>query len=208
MISPVKSSRIEYDIKTYRYHRNGENDAQTNLKIAAGTLAGTLIPIAPIAKKQNVNLFKIKYGVKEMLSASTSAIAGGVGAGMLFDKNTSKKKKLDEGVFQLMNATMPTAITALLFKIKFLQKPLGKAFATLLGLGSGMFLAPKLSNKINDPKDKVPDRKLTIKDSVANIDDAVGVLVLAKVPLAQKLHVDKILPLIYGLCGYRAGSSN
>ena len=64
------------------------------------------------------------------------------------------------------------------------------------------------SNKINDPHDKVPDRKLTFKDSIANIDDALGVLILAKVPIAEKLHVDKTLPAIYSWCGYRAGISN
>ena len=71
-----------------------------------------------------------------------------------------------------------------------------------------MHLAAKLSNKINDPQDKVPDRKLTFKDSIANIDDALGVLILAKVPIAEKLHIDKTLPAIYSWCGYRAGISN
>ena len=42
----------------------------------------------------------------------------------------------------------------------------------------------------------------------SNIDDALGVLILAKVPIAEKLHVDKTLPAIYSWCGYRAGISN
>ena len=83
-----------------------------------------------------------------------------------------------------------------------------KISGTLAGLLAGMPIAAALSNKINDPHDKVPDRKLTIKDSIANIDDAIGVLVLTKVPIAEKLHVDKILPVIFSWCGYRAGMSN
>jgi hypothetical protein len=43
---------------------------------------------------------------------------------------------------------------------------------------------------------------------LANIDDLIGVLVLAKFPIAEKLHIDKFLPAIYAFCGYRAGKSN
>ena len=43
---------------------------------------------------------------------------------------------------------------------------------------------------------------------LANVDDAIGVLVLAKFPIADKLHIDKMLPIVYSYCGYRAGKSN
>ena len=72
----------------------------------------------------------------------------------------------------------------------------------------GMHGAAALSNIICDPEDKYPDRKLNLLDSIANIDDLFGVLVLAKVPLVGKLHLDKLLPIIYTFCGYRAGKSN
>jgi hypothetical protein len=68
--------------------------------------------------------------------------------------------------------------------------------------------AASLSNIICDPKDKHPDRKLSLLDSIANIDDLFGVLVLAKFPIVEKLHLDKLLPVIYTFCGYRAGKSN
>ena len=61
---------------------------------------------------------------------------------------------------------------------------------------------------ICDPKDKYPDRKLTLKDTIANLDDMIGLLVLAKFPLAEKLHIEKLLPFIYALCGFRAGKAN
>ena len=72
----------------------------------------------------------------------------------------------------------------------------------------GMHGAASLSNIICDPKDRHPDRKLSLLDSLANIDDLFGVLVLAKFPIVDKLHLDKILPIIYTFCGYRAGKSN
>ena len=59
-----------------------------------------------------------------------------------------------------------------------------------------------------DPKDLEPDRKITLKDSIANVDDLIGALVLAKVPIINKLKFERILPVIYSYCGYRAGESN
>ncbi len=60
----------------------------------------------------------------------------------------------------------------------------------------GMHGAASVSNLICDPKDKHPDRKLDLKDSIANLDDMLGVLVLAKFPMADKLHLEKN-PSIY-----------
>lgn len=73
------------------------------------------------------------------------------------------------------------------------------------GLLIGMYGAASLSNLICDPYDKVPDRKLTLLDCIANVDDALGVLVLAKFPCADKLHLERTLPFVYSYCGYRAG---
>ena len=82
--------------------------------------------------------------------------------------------------------------------------------ARIVGIAASLLVGMKgaavLSNFINDPNDKVPDRKLTMKDAVANIDDALGALAIAKVPFADK--VEKIIPLIFVWCGYRAGQSN
>ena len=111
-----------------------------------------------------------------------------------------------------MNSSVPMFLTAgiysLVNKMKLQEYKSLKIGGTVLGLVGGMHLAAKMSNFINDPYDKIPDRKLTLKDSVANIDDAIGVLMLAKVPVAQKIQAEKILPAIYSLCGYRAGTSS
>ena len=109
----------------------------------------------------------------------------------------NKTEKTSHMILELING-MDKALNNNSFKIA----------GTLLGVFAGMQVAAFLSNKINDPQDKVPDRKLTLKDSVANVDDVFGALVLAKIPIAQKLHVEKILPAIFSWCGYRAGNSN
>ena len=209
MITPVNGKKIQYDIrpyKSYRTHTVEDTHPATKIKITAGSVAGTLLPMVLLAKRQKTNLFKINYGIKEMLFVSAGSIAGGVTAGMFCDKKEHGKQKLHEGIFQFMNASVPTLLTGALFSLSSNIKY--RIAATAVGLFGGMHIAAKLSNKINDPHDRIPDRKLTFKDSIANIDDALGVLVLAKVPIAEKLHVEKILPVIYSWCGYRAGISN
>ncbi len=214
MLTPVSGNKIEYDIRTYRNHRtvvSEKSETPLKIKVSAGAIAGTVLPMVYLAKKQNAKLYNIKYGVKELLLVSTCGIAGGTAAGAIAEKE-HRKQKLNEGVFQFMNAAVPTLICGGLFelskKIKSLNNNIFRVGATAVGLVAGMHIAAAMSNKINDPQDKVPDRKLTIKDSIANIDDALGILVLTKVPIAEKLHVDKILPIIFSWCGYRAGMSN
>ncbi len=213
MISPIKSSRIEYDIRTYRNHRKEPVDSSSaKYKVAAGAIAGTILPMLFIAKKQKTNIFKLKYNTKEMLMLSSGAILGGLCTGIITGKKEHRKQKMHEGVFQFLNATIPTLLTASLFSLTTKSKNFNntpfKALSAITGLIGGMFLASKLANIINDPYDKIPDRKLTLKDSIANIDDAIGILVVTKVPIADKLQVDKALPAVYSLCGYRAGMSN
>ena len=77
-----------------------------------------------------------------------------------------------------------------------------------VGLLVGMYGSAALSNIICDPKDIHPDRKLNVKDALANMDDALGILVLAKFPLVNKLKINYVLPFIFAACGYRAGKSN
>lgn len=213
MFVTLQGSKIDYDIRTYRNHRR-QSDAprNTKLKVTAGAVVGTVLPMLYVAKKQNVKLHKINYGIKEMMLISSGGILGGLAAGVVFDKKEHRKQKVNESVFQFMNAAVPTLLVGGMFalaqKFKALNNIPYKIGSTAVGLVGGMFLAAKLSNLINDPYDKVPDRKLTIKDAVANADDALGALVLAKVPMVDKLQVDKALPAIYGWCGYRAGMSN
>lgn len=209
MLTPVSGKRVEYDIrpyKSYRSHIAEDPHISIKTKVAAGSIAGTLIPMALLAKHQKCKIFNVKYHVKEMILVATGSILGGLATGLIADKKDHTKQKVNESVFQFMNSSIPTLITGALFKISNNTK--FRIASTIVGLFGGMHLAAKLSNKINDPKDKVPDRKLTFKDSIANIDDALGVLILAKVPIAEKLHVDKTLPAIYSWCGYRAGISN
>ena len=112
-----------------------------------------------------------------------------------------------------MNATVPTMLVGGAMELikdneKYKNSKPVKVAAIVTGLIAGMPLAAFISNIINDPKDKEPDRKLTLKDSIINMDDALGALVVAKIPVVDKLHLEKIMPAIFAWCGYRAGESN
>lgn len=212
MISPVKGGKIEFDIRTYRNHQKEKNDSTLKYKVALGSVVGTVVPLVALAKKQKTNIFNIKYNAMSMILLSAGAIVGGLVTGVLKGKKEHRTQKIHEGVFQFFNATVPTAVVAgicsIIEKNKKLNNVPTKIIGTMAGLVGGMFLASELANRVNDPYDKIPDRKLTIKDAIANIDDAVGVLVISKVPLTNKLPMEKVLPAVYGWCGYRAGMSN
>ncbi|MBQ8167991.1 hypothetical protein IJZ97_01055, partial [bacterium] len=131
--------------------------------------------------------------------------------GMIKSDYLDRKQKVNEGIFQFSNAALPPILVVALEEttknVKVLHNKVGKIATTAVGLVGGMFGAAKLSNFICDPKDKVPDRKLTFKDSLANIDDALGILAMSDFPALQKV-AGPLLPVIYAFCGYRAGESN
>lgn len=180
--------------------------------VIIGSVAGTILPMLYFAKKQNAKIFNLHFGLKEMIVVGAGSIFGGVVAGIASDKSKNHKLKVNEGIFQFFNATVPPLVFAGLTKIqektKYAKNKAVSIANTIVGLTGGMFLAAKTANLVIDPHDKVPDRKLTMKDAVVNIDDALGVFALAKFPLIDKLHPEKVLPAIYAWCGYRAGQSN
>ena len=187
--------------------------SKPSLKSIIGATAGTVIPLAIMMKQRKIkNPLKMEYGLQDMLILSATSVTGGVSAGMIGENKTARMKKLKEGVFQFLNASIPTWIIGGVLKLpenshNFNNAPT-KIFSVIGGLVVGMFGVAQVSNLIFDPKDKEPDRKLTFKDCIANADDVIGALVLAKFPLIDKLHVDKILPLIYAYCGIRAGGKS
>ena len=200
--------------RSYRNHTTEPVEPHTKIKSFLGAAGGVGISTALIARKQKLplknplNIFKLKYGIPEMMAISGLGIIGGVLGGLIGSKK--KKEKIDEGVFQFMNATVPLLavhpVTKLIDNSKYKNNLALRVGAILAALLAGMKLAATISNKINDPNDKVPDRKLTLIDSVANIDDAVGAFAVAKIPVISQL--EKILPFIFVWCGYRAGQSN
>ncbi len=217
--SPSKNNKKERfvkkynQIKCYRNHSNSEPDKHTKMGSAIGSTIGVLAPLAGLmAIQKQKNPLNVKYGLGEMVAISLGGIIGGITGGSLKSTKQERTNKSKEGVFQILNMVMPAVCVAgaikICEKVERLNNIPAKIAGTLIGLATGISSGIKLSNKIVDPKDKEPDRKLTIKDSVANLDDAVGILVLADVKAAKKLKIERALPLIYAYCGYRAGNCN
>lgn len=208
-----KATTYKPKIKNLRHKNTYELTTNDKLKAAIGTTLGTAIPMAVMMKKQGVkNPLKLTYGLKEMLILSSTSILGAVGLSMYNESKETNKKKLNEGLFQFTNATFPAIMVwgglEICKKVKQLNNVPSKIITTLAGIFAGMKLAASATNKICDPKDLVPDRKHDLKDTLANADDLVGALILAKVPFIDRLKIDKLLPVIYGYCGYRAGKTN
>lgn len=205
-----KTSKNSY--ASYRYHKMRESERKESIRALTGAIIGAAIPLVTFSKKQKKNFLKMEYGLKEIAGVSAGSIIGGVAGGMINADKFDRKQKVNEGIFQFMNAVVPPAAVLALMKLSDKINPLNNAYGKIgivvTGLLGGMFGAAKLSNLICDPKDEVPDRTLTMKDSIANIDDALGVLAMADIPALKKLPVAPLLPPIYILCGYRAGESN
>ena len=191
--------------------KSNEN-SKTSIKSVIGAVGGTVIPLVIMMKQRKIkNPLKMEYGLQDMVILSGTSVCGGVAAGMIGEDKTTKRSKLKEGVFQFLNASVPTIIVGGLIKLCESYKKINnipcKIGAIIFGLLFGMLGAAEVSNLIFDPKDKAPDRKLTLKDGIINADDAVGALVLARFPIVDKLHIDKLLPAIYAYCGIRAGNA-
>lgn len=198
-----------YRVRTY----NREISNADKTKAFLGSAIGTALPLLLMIKKQKIkNPLKLKYGMWDMVGVSASSIAGGVSFGLINEEKSVQKNRLKEGFFQFLNAAIPTWVVGGAISLcENSEKHNTKTFKFLSVIGGllvGMYGSAAIANLITDPKDKYPDRKLTPKDALANIDDGIGALALAKIPRLDKLNISGILPLIYTACGYRAGKSN
>lgn len=195
-----------------KYKQPDVNKSNTKAKALIGATLGTVVPLAAIMKTQKTkNPLKLDYKLRDILVLSTSSITGGMLAGMYKENNEVKKNKFKEGVFQLLNAVLPAISVAGMLKLCEKQHILNavpcKIFAVASGIAIGMFAAIKSVNKVFDPHDKHPDRKISPKDFIASADDAIGALALGRFPMIRALHLDKALPLAFGYCGYRTGKA-
>lgn len=202
MINSIQSTPIETN-----------NNMYSKMRAGIGAVTGTVIPLAIMMKSRKIkNPLKMEYRLQDMLILSGTSVAGGTVAGMIGEDKKTNKNKFKEGLFQFLNASIPTWIVGGVLKLpessnKF-NNPATKILSVVGGLVVGMFGAAQVSNLLFDPKDKEPDRKLTFKDCLVNADDAFGALTLARLPIIQNLHLDTVLPAIYAYCGYRAGKTN
>lgn len=199
---------------------------RTSWLALGGSFLGVMLPVLAFAKKQKpgikLNSFKglkeainIKYGLNEILATGLGGAFGGLLGGLVDRKEKRKLDKIEEATFQVMNISLPAILvsksTDFCQKTKGLNNNFVKLVASAASIFAGAHIAVAISNKIDgvlfDKYNKDPDRKLKKKDFIVHVDDVFGALLLAKIPFADKLHAEKILPLIYTWSGYHVGES-
>ena len=195
-----------------------ENQIPTKDKIRAGigSTIGAMSVLAYCMKHQKVkNPFKIEYTVKEMLAMAAAGNIGGIIMGSIGEKTSDIKKKWQEGAFQMVLTAAPMLLVDGAIKLcnKSKNPKINNNFMKIVGSAMGVAVgskaAIKLSNFLRSDKEaKKPERKLKLIDMIANLDDLVAVLVLAKIPFADKIHIERALPVIYSFCGYRSGTGD
>lgn len=155
----------------------------------------------------------------QILATTTGGVSGGLVAG-LRNSNTSKEReaKYKEGIFEFLNNMTPTTLVAM--GSHYLNKK-GKGNSIPLKVGliissvaGGMYIANKASNKIyqttfdkNKKEEDRTKRNFKISDTFVHVDDLISVAVLTKIPYADKLQIDKLLPLIYTKSGYEVATA-
>ena len=163
-------------------------------------------------------LFEIENYPQILLTAA-GGVSGGLLGGLKYAKTKEDKEaKYKESIFEFLNIMVPTTLVAGGLK---LLKRFGKsksipyqAGIILSSVAGGMFIANKASNKINelgfDKNKKKEDRDIRnfkITDCLVHVDDLVKLAVLTRIPLASKLQVDKLLPILFARSGYEAGTA-
>lgn len=196
--------------------KNADSTVTTKdkVKALAGSVVGVSIPVMYLMKKQNTkNLFKLKYGVKEMLTMAACGNIGGILVSSIGESTRDKLKKWKEGAFQMTLTATPMILVDNIIKLceksknPKINNNFTKIVASIGGVAIGSNAAISLFNHLRSGKEaKKPKRELKLVDMVANLDDAVAVCVLAKIPFADKIHIERALPFIYSFCGYRSGT--
>ena len=198
-----------------KYH---EPSASKKDKVLAaiGSVTGTGLALAGWMKHQKIkNPLNLKYKVTQMLSMAACANIGGILLSSIGERTADKKKKWKEGAFQMMLTAAPMLLVDGSIKLceksknKKINNNFTKIIVSIMGVAIGSNSAIALSNKLRSDKEaRKPKRELKPIDMIANLDDAVAMMVLAKIPFADKIHIERALPLIYSFCGYRSGTGD
>lgn len=207
----------------FRSYKEFKNTSQStnksrysNLKPLAGAVIGAGVAMLASSKIYkhsiipNNNLLpkSTLRDVSEMLLMAGGANIGGVAAGSIGASAKQKKKKYKEAMFQIMNTSIPMLLVTGAIKtcesVKALNKNSSKIIASIIAMLSGAAIATGITNATK--KETEPERKYTIKDSLANFDDIVATIKLGFKKVTEYIPVDVLLPIIYVYNGYRSGS--
>lgn len=186
------------------------------LLAATGAVTGVGIALATIMKRQKIkNPLKINYKVTQMLSMAAAGNIGGITFSSIGEHKEDIRRKWKEGAFQMVLTSAPMLLVDQAIKLCSKSKSpkinnnFTKIIASALGVFIGSNTAIAIFNALRSEKEtKKPERKLKLIDMIANLDDFVAICVLAKIPFANKIHIERALPVIYSFCGFRSGTGD
>lgn len=181
-----------------------------------GSTTGAAIPLLTFMKKQKApDIFHVKYNVTRMLTMAACANAGGIMLSSIGEKKKDVLKKWKEGAFQMSLTSLPMLLVDSAIKLceksknPKINNNLMKIIGSVIGVSIGSNTAIFISNKLRNNKEaQKPKRELKLIDMIANLDDAVAICVLARIPFADKIHIERALPFIYSFCGFRSGTGD
>lgn len=213
--TPIAYGYIDLKKKEKKYQPDATIKDKT--LAAIGSVAGVGLATAYLMKKQNVsNPFNIKIKkVSEMLSMAAAANIGAITLSSIKEHKEDIKKKWKEGAFQMLLTSTPMLLVDNSLKIceksknKLINNNITKLGLSAIGVYLGSHFALAVANKLKNNKEaKKQPRELKLVDMIANLDDAIAMMVLVKIPFVDKINIDKLLPFIYTLCGYRSGTGD
>lgn len=181
-----------------------------------GSVSGVGLVLGIMMTMQKIkNPMKLNYKVQHMIAMAGCADIGGIMLSSVGASSNDKRKKWTEGAFQFALTSTPLIFVDTILKQceksskKYINNNLTKIGASVAGVYAGSNLALFIANKIRKQNStKQPERKLKLIDMIANFDDAVAIMVLAKIPFADKIQIKRLLPFIYSFCGFRSGTGN
>ena len=176
---------------------------------------------------KNTYLAKAEYKTKEVITIGLGSCIGGLVGGAIFDKDKQNiKSKAQEGIAGITNIALPIAfVEAMTGAGKFIsqktmpnwlnstsktQKIIAKCpqvIGAMGGLGIGMFVANKVSNKINETVFKQKDnRPIKKEDFAAHADDICVAARLAAEKNPITYLVSRFIPAFLMVAGIETGN--
>lgn len=188
-----------------------------------------------IARRQSkvlnktINLLNVKYTEPEMIGVAIASICGGLALGGAVDDKKYLPIKIKEGLHQAVaNILAPLLLIGGLNRIydKYQPKNLPqfspdtklKKFANeaikmaprlaiaIAGLVGGVYAGTYISNKINGIENTEQERQIKSLDFIYHPDDIAAAFAIADKKGVLQKFVSKIIPPVFMLHGYEAGT--
>jgi hypothetical protein len=177
------------------------------------------------SKLKNTYIFGSEYKSKQIISMGAGSCVGGLIGGAIFDKKENFNAKVRESVVQMTNVSLPIVfVEALSTAGKYCEKfmpnwskssnilkksvtKLPSVTGAMVGLGAGMYVGNRVSNKVNEHIFKKKDvRPIKLTDFSAHIDDicVAATFISENNPLTRA--VSRFIPLALCVPGNEVGS--